>query len=137
MSLIIPKRSETRTISIGAPPSEVFDLVSDPSAFPRWAPAFAPAIRPDGANWIVERDGSEARIAVRTSREHGTVDILRPEGPPTGAFTRVLPNGEGSEMLFTLFFPADAREEAVMEQMTTVEQELEAIRALCETRNQD
>jgi uncharacterized protein YndB with AHSA1/START domain len=126
------QRSETRTISIRANPSAVFDLLSDASAFPRWAPAFAPAIRPDGDHWIVERDGSEARIAVRVSRDSGTVDILRAERPTSGAFMRVLPNGEGSELLFTLFFPAGTDEQAVVAQMTTVEQELEAVRSLCE-----
>ena len=126
------RRSETRTISIRAAPSDVFDLLSDASAFPRWAPAFAPAIRPDGDHWIVERDGSETRIAVRASRVYGTVDIVRAEEPRSGAFTRVLPNGEGSELLFTLFFPAGTDEEAVVAQMTTVEHELEAVRSLCE-----
>jgi hypothetical protein len=126
------RRSETRTISIQATPSDVFDLVSDASAFPRWAPAFAPVIRRDGDHWIVERDGAETRIAVRTSRDHGTVDILRPEDPPTGAFMRVLPNGEASELLFTLFFAANADEQTVVAQMTTVEQELETVRSLCE-----
>jgi uncharacterized protein YndB with AHSA1/START domain len=132
MPRISTQRSETRTISIRATPSDVFDLLSDASAFPRWAPAFAPAIRPDGDHWIVERGGSETRIAVPTSREYGTVDILRAEEPRSGAFTRVLPNGEGSELLFTLFFAAGTDEEAVAAQMTTVEQELEAVRSLCE-----
>jgi hypothetical protein len=80
----------------------------------------------------VERDGSEARIVVRVSRDSGTVDILRAERPTSGAFMRVLPNGEGSELLFTLFFPAGTDEQAVVAQMSTVEQELGVVRSLCE-----
>ncbi|MDX6282338.1 MAG: hypothetical protein QOH03_3409, partial [Kribbellaceae bacterium] len=69
-------RSHTRSIAIAAPPETVFDLVSDPAAFPRWAPGFARSARPAGDHWIIENDQGEARILVHSSREHGTVDIL-------------------------------------------------------------
>jgi hypothetical protein len=46
--------------------------------------------------------------------------------------SRVLPNGSGSEYLFTLFFPADTPEAAVAQQMAVVQDELETVRALCE-----
>lgn len=44
----------------------------------------------------------------------------------------MLCNGDGAEYQFTLFFPDGTDEAAVEEQMTTVEQELEAVRAGCE-----
>lgn len=124
--------TRTRSISIAAPPQTVFDLVADPSTLPQWAPGFARAIRPDGDQWIVENDQGEARILVRTSREHGTVDILSADEPSQGAYSRVLPNGTGSEYQFTLQFPQDAPEDAIALQMATVEAELEAVRSLCE-----
>src|SRR4051812_17404306 len=107
------KRSHTRSIAIAAPPATVFDLVSDPAALPRWAPGFARSSRPAGDHWIVENDQGEARIVVHSSREHGTVDILSADDPTQGAYSRVLPNGSGSEYQFTLQFPSDAPEDAV------------------------
>ncbi|WP_020392244.1 SRPBCC family protein [Kribbella catacumbae] len=124
--------TQTRSISISASPQAVFDLVADPSTLPQWAPGFARAIRPDGDHWIVENDQGEARIIVRTSREHGTVDILSADDPSQGAYSRVLPNGTGSEYQFTLQFPQDAPEDAVTQQLATVDAELEAVRRLCE-----
>jgi uncharacterized protein YndB with AHSA1/START domain len=124
--------TKTRSIAIAASPQTVFDLVGDPSSLPKWAPGFARAIRPDGDHWIVENDQGEARVIVRTSREHGTVDILSADDPTQGAYSRVLPNGSGSEFLFTLQFPQDAPTEAISQQMATVDAELEAIRQLCE-----
>jgi len=122
----------TRSISIAATPQTVFDLVSDPSTLPRWAPGFARSVRPDGEHWIIENDQGEARIIVRTSRDHGTVDILSAADPGQGAYSRVLPNGTGSEYQFTLQFPQDAPEEAVTQQMAVVDAELKAVRTLCE-----
>jgi hypothetical protein len=122
-------RSETRSISIQASPAKVLDLVGDANALPRWAPNFATSVRPENGHWLVD---DELLIDLRVDRELGTVDILRPKLPPTGAYSRVVPNGEGSEYLFTLFFPDGTAEEAITKQMTVVEEELRTIRALCE-----
>jgi len=122
-------RSETRSISIQASPATVLDLVGDANALPRWAPNFATSVRPENGHWLVD---DELLIDLRVDRELGTVDILRPKLPPTGAYSRVVPNGEGSEYLFTLFFPDGTAEEAITKQMTVVEEELRTIRALCE-----
>jgi hypothetical protein len=123
-------RSDTRQISIQAPPETVLDLVGDARKLPTWAPGFAQTVEADDAYWIVN---GELTIDLRVERQLGTVDILRPLLPPTGAYSRVVPNGEGSEYLFTLFFPADTPDEAIAEQMTMVEEELRTIRALCES----
>jgi hypothetical protein len=122
-------RSETRQISIGAPPDAVLDVVGDARTLPRWAPDFAHTIRPDDGHWVIN---GETPIDVKVDRARGTVDIVSVEDPRRGAFTRVVPNGDGSEYLFTLFFPDGTAETAVAKQMTVVEQELETIRGLCE-----
>jgi polyketide cyclase/dehydrase/lipid transport protein len=127
-----PKRAETRTISIAARPHVVLDVVADPYNLPRWAPAFARAVRPAGEDWLVDQGEGEARITVRVSRPHGTVDLLAAADHDRGAFTRVVPNGDGSEYLFTLFFAEGTDEAAVSRQMTVVEEELQRVRALCE-----
>jgi uncharacterized protein YndB with AHSA1/START domain len=126
------QRSETRTISIQAPPAAVLDVVGDPRALPRWAPEFAQAVRPDGDDWLVRSGDAELRIRVRVSREYGTVDPLRAPELDMGAFARVVPNAQGSQFLFTLFFADGAGEDAVARQMAVVEEELRTVRALSE-----
>lgn len=128
----ITNHSETRTISIAAPPAAVLDIVGDPRTLPRWAPAFARAVRPEGDHWVVDTGSGEARILVRVDPATGTVDLLSAERQDVGAFTRVLPNGRGSEYMFTLFFPDGTPEAAVADQMRTVEGELEVVRDLSE-----
>ncbi|MDQ0376443.1 SRPBCC family protein [Amycolatopsis thermophila] len=105
----------TETISIAAEPRTVFDLVSDPRQLPRWAPGV-----------------DHTRVTVRASREHGTVDFFAAEGPGPGVYTRVLPNGEGVEYQFTMFFPEGTPQTAVAEQVSVVRGELKAVRELCE-----
>jgi hypothetical protein len=108
----------------------VLDVVGDAHALPRWAPNFAETVRAEGDYWRVN---DELLINLRVERELGTVDILRVERPPTGAYSRVMPNGDGSEYQFTLFFPDGVGEDAIAAQMTVVEEELRTVRALSET----
>lgn len=125
-------KAQTRSIAIAAAPDDVFDLVADPARLPEWAPGAARTARQDGDHWILENEQGEVRIAVRSSRELGTVDLLSAEDERQGVFTRVLPNEEGSEYQFTMLFPAEVPEQAVAEQMSIVESELKTVRALCE-----
>jgi hypothetical protein len=60
---------------------------------------------------------------------------LSTSSPPAitrGLFARVLPNGDGSEVVFTLLFAPDTPEDAVAAQMLTLETELAAVRNACE-----
>jgi Polyketide cyclase / dehydrase and lipid transport len=132
MQTITTTRAETRTISIAAPPAAVLDVIGDGRRLPEWAPAFAEAAEPEGDRWRITSGGASFAVEVRVARAAGTADILSAEDERRGAFLRVLPNGEGAECLFTLFFPPAADEAAVQAQMATVEAELAAVRRLAE-----
>src|SRR3954451_23566312 len=122
--------SVTETISIAAPPDAVLDLVGDPRNLPRWAPGFARAVRADGDGWIVETaGGGEVRRHIPVSREHGTGASLAEPGARRGLFTRVVPNGDGSQLTFT-FVLADGVDPEATEAILV--SELEADKRLCE-----
>jgi uncharacterized membrane protein len=124
------QRSETRSIAIDAPPEEVHRFIADATNLPRWAPAFAAAIRPNRNHWVVSTPGGEAEIVVASNPESGTLDILSAADRTRGAFARVISNGPGSEVLFTLFFEPGTPEQAVVAQMTVVDDELANIKQM-------
>jgi len=129
------QRSDTQSISIHAPREAVLDLVSDPTAFPRWASGFARAVRVDGPDWLVDTGMGEVRLRVRVSREHGTVDYLAAAALPAaeiGSFGRVVPNGSGCDFIFTRFFPDTMTDGEIAEERAVVGVELQTVRALCE-----
>ena len=121
--------SVTETISIAAPPETVLDLVGDPNRLPSWAPGFASAVREDGDGWIVTTSQGEVRRHIPVSREHGTVDYLAEPGARLGLFTRVVPNGDGSQLTFTFVIPADRDQK---ETAAILRSELDAVKRLCE-----
>jgi hypothetical protein len=118
--------SLTQTLSIDASPDTVLDLLGDPLKLPRWAPGFARSVRADGDGWIVDSGGTEIRRHVPVSREHGTVDFLSAPGAGRGLFTRVVANGDGSQLTFTIVAPD------VEGQREILAGELETVRSLCE-----
>ena len=118
--------SVTQTISIDAPPDAVLAVVGDARNLPRWAPGFARSVRADGEGWIVDTGEREVRRHIPVSREHGTVDFLARPGAPHGLFTRVVGNGDGSQLTFV--FVGDGSEQ----QRTILAAELETLKRLCE-----
>jgi uncharacterized protein YndB with AHSA1/START domain len=125
--------SYTATISIDAPPAAVMDLVGDPERLPEWAPGFALSVRRDGEHWVVRTDDGERHLRIRVADQLGVTDYLAP-GSELGAFTRIVSNGTGSEMLFTIFFAPDATEQQREAQRATIESELATVRDLIEAR---
>jgi hypothetical protein len=129
------QRSDTQSITIDAPREAVLDLVSDPTAFPRWASGFALAVRVDGPDWLVDTSEGEVRLRVLVSRELGTVDWLVAAALPDaeiGSFSRVVPNGRGCDFIFTRFFPDALSDTEIEDERAVVAIELQTVRALCE-----
>ena len=57
-------------------------------------------------------------------------------GTPSTVFTRALPNGSGTEFVFTLFLPSTAPDSAIAEQSDILSQELQLLKELCEPQGQ-
>jgi hypothetical protein len=126
------KRAEVPSIAIASPPAVVHSYLADARNLPAWAPTFAPRIHRDGDSWIVTAEDREFSIDVLAEPRSKAVDIVSASDHNQGLFTRVLPNAEGSELVFTLLFPADTPEPAINAQLLTLDSELAAVRDACQ-----
>jgi hypothetical protein len=100
-------RTSTQSISIDAPPEHVFELVSDISRLPQWAIGFAKDIRRENGAWIVTTgSGDEVSVRLEANADLGVVDFYMSPAPGVElpAKTRVLPNGDGAEYVFTMLW---------------------------------
>ena len=126
-------RVETRSISIAAPPEAVLAVVGDPYRLPDWAPGFAPPSSRDGDDWLIGtrrravRD-QRPRVGRARDRRSPAVPTTRRSAPGCASCTTTT----GSELVFTLVFPAGVDHEVIRAQMETVEAELETVRTLVE-----
>jgi len=129
-------RSITETITIDARPDDVHAFVASAERLPSWAIGFAKAIRRDGDDWLVTLgSGTELPIRLDVDGETRTVDFVLMPAPGAEAVvpSRVVPNGEGAEYLFTMFQTPDLSDALFEQQAAELRPELTVLKAHVES----
>lgn len=110
--------SRTVTVSIDRQPADVLTYVRDPENLPAWAAGFALSVRLDGDQWRIRTTSGEVTVSFVPENDFGIADHLVADGSGSAVLNpvRVLPNADGSEVLFTLFAPdaADLARDATL-----------------------
>lgn len=123
------------SVSIQRPPRAVYDFVSNGEHLPLWASGLGDRVERDGSDFRAH--GPLGRIRVRFVPENalGVLDhdVELPSGDTVHNPLRVVPNGAGSELTFTLFRLPHVSEEKFLNDATWVEGDLKRLKALLET----
>jgi hypothetical protein len=133
MSVMLESR--TLSLSIACLPQELVDFVSNPENLPRWASGLCLSVRGSAAaGWIVETPYGPMPVRFVEKNSLGVLDhyVMTTPGVEVYVPMRVLPNGAGSELLFTLFRTPDMSEEKFAEDAGMVEQDLHALKKILE-----
>lgn len=130
-------RSHTVSVSVEAPPERVAGFVADPANLPKWATAFCRSVRQseaDGGEWIIETPDGPMTIQFVEPNEFGVLDHVVRSAPGIEILNpmRVVPNGSGSEVLFTLFQASGVLEGKFAEDMASVERDLRTLKGVLE-----
>lgn len=125
-------RSNTQQVTIDVDHRHVFAFLADPGNLPKWAVGFCRAIRRDEDRWIAQTSQGDVAIRYVTDPDLGIIDFHIFLGPETEvtAFSRVLPNGDGSEYVFTQFQPSGMPDAVFEAQVRALTEELVVLRAL-------
>jgi Polyketide cyclase / dehydrase and lipid transport len=128
--------SEARTVSvtISRPPRTVYDYVADPATLPLWA--FFESIVPAGdGRWTVTGPGGEtSTVSFAGPNEFGVLDqdVEVAPGDIVHVPLRVVPNGAGSEVLFTSFRRPEYSDADFDADVATVRADLARLKELLE-----
>lgn len=129
-------RTNTQSISIASPPDQVYAFVADPEKLPVWAIGFCKEIREEDGRWIVTTPSGE-QIPMRSvaDPELGILDGTWELGPSVEgrSFTRVVPNGDGADYVFTMVQAAGMPDEVFDAQAAELARELTVLKAHLET----
>src|SRR3989338_3361706 len=112
------------SIYINRSPVEVYEFASDPRNLPRWAAGLARSeVKKHGNEWIMEAPFGKARIKFAEKNIFGIMDhdVELESGITVHNPMRVVPNGEGSEFLFTLIRQPGMSDEQFTKDMEAVE----------------
>jgi hypothetical protein len=98
--------SESRHISEGIdrPADEVYDYASDPANLPEWAPGLGSSVEKVDERWFVETSMGRVGFAFVQRNEYGVLDhdVTLPSGEIVYNPMRVIADGDGCEVVFTL-----------------------------------
>lgn len=132
MSQLLP--STTLSVAIDRPVQAVYAFAANPRNLPLWAPGFALAVAPSGDSWQVTTAGGPVSLRFAEPNAFGVLDhdVRLPTGQLFHNPMRVIPNGAGSLVLFTLFQAPGVSDEAFAADVRLVEQDLHSLKGLLE-----
>ena len=121
-------------VAIDRPAAEAYEFLSVPENFPKWASGLAGSLRKVGDEWIA--DTPEGRAIVRFSERnvHGVLDhsVTLPRGVTIYMPLRVVPKGEGCELVLTLFRRPEMSDESFAADAEWVMRDLDAAKRILE-----
>jgi len=129
-------KSRTVSVSIAVAPAVVYEFASNPENFPQWAPSFCKSVEYVGGAWIVHSPDGPLIIEFVGHNRFGVLDhtVTLESGLKFYNPMRIIPNGSGSEVLFTLFQTSNMDEEKFVEDAKLVESDLRTLKRVIETR---
>ena len=128
---------ESRHISIRIhkPAAEVYAFTKDPESFPKWAAGLASGLTRDGDRWVAHGPDGDVHVRFSPQNDHGVLDhwVTLPDGTQLYIPLRVFPNGEGAEVVLSLYRPPAMHDAAAFARdAAAVARDLAKLKALIE-----
>ena len=98
--------SESKQISewIDRRAADVYEYASDPANLPQWAPGLGNSVQNVDGQWFVQTPSGPVGFAFVERNEYGVLDheVTLPSGEVIYNPMRVVPDGDGCEVVFSL-----------------------------------
>jgi len=121
-------------VSVNRTSSEVYEYVSNPANLPKWAGGLSGSIRKVDEDWIAESPMGTVKVRFVEKNKFGILDhdVMLPSGENVYNPIRVVPNNDGSELVFTLYQRPGMSDQMFAEDAEIVRQDLERLKNVLE-----
>jgi hypothetical protein len=125
-------KSRTINISVKNDPKMVYDFVSNIENLPKWASSTFPSIREVDGEWLVDTPHGQIKVTPTERNNFGIVDhhVKLTSGVEVYVPIRVVKNGDGSEIILTVFQIPEMTDEMFAEDIKTVEKDLNHLKTI-------
>jgi len=122
------------SVSIDRPPDEVYVFVSNPENLPKWATGLGGSIKKINGEWIADAPMGKIKIKFAEKNKFGVLDheVTLESGVRIDNPMRVIANGKGSEIFFTLIRQPGTSDEKFAQDARWVEKDLKILKGLLE-----
>ncbi len=122
------------SVSILCPPDRAYTFASDPANLPKWASGLSGTIQHVNGEWFAESPMGKIRISFAPVNDFGVLDhdVTLDSGKTFYNPMRVVANGDGCEVIFTLYRLPGVSDEAFSQDAATIKKDLEKLKSLLE-----
>jgi hypothetical protein len=134
------KPARTVSVSVDRSPEVVYAFVADAFNLPQWAPGLCTGIVADPeakGGWRITTPDGPAHVRFAPVNDFGIVDhhvTLADGATVVYVPLRVVPNGDGSEVLVTVFRREEMSDRDFEKDVAAVSEDLERLKELLEAR---
>lgn len=123
------------SIGISCPPARAANFAGNPKNLPRWAAGLSSGIRLENERWITDSPMGAVEVRFVGPVDHGILDhdVIFPDGTRVHNPLRVLVNGDGSEVVFTLYRLPGVSDADFEKDASLVREDLERLRKVLES----
>jgi hypothetical protein len=127
-------QSRNLSVSINRNAKDVYSFVSVPENFPRWASGLGKSLKKVNGEWIAETPEGPVKVRFTERNEFGILDHWVSPKPGVQIYIpmRVIANGSGCELIFTLFRLPDMSDEQFVADAEWVMRDLTSLKILLE-----
>lgn len=123
------------SVAIERAPSAVYQFASNPENLPRWASGLSKSrMQRIGDVWTADSPMGQIKVRFVATNPFGVIDhdVTLPSGQVVHNPLRVLQNGSGSEVVFTLYRQPGVTDAELQQDALTIRQDLERLKSLLE-----
>lgn len=122
--------SRILSVSIKRDPRTVYEFILNLENLPKWAGQAFQSIKKQNGEWIVETPQGAAKVRITERNEFGILDhyVRTSSGVEVFVPMRVVQNGDGSEVIFTLFQTEDMSDQNYAKDIAMVERDLQKLK---------
>ncbi|UVE16486.1 SRPBCC family protein [Pseudomonas sp. LS44] len=134
-----PLPSQTLSVHIQRELDTVYRFLAQPANFPLWASGLGDGLQSIDGEWFADTANGRVRIRFSEANAFGVLDHYVYPAPGIEIYVplRVLANGDGCDVVFTLFRQPDMDDASFAADADWVMRDLDAMKQLLETPDQE
>ncbi len=130
------KEARYLSISIALNPEAVYAFTSNPENLPKWASGLGKGVKRKGEHWEVQTSQGTVGLRFTPHNEYGVLDhtVVLSDGAEVYVPMRVIPNGQGSEVMLILFRQPEMDDAEFARDAQLMQNDLLALKELLERK---
>jgi hypothetical protein len=133
-SRVMAREARKLSVSINRSAAEAYEFLSVPENFSKWASGLGASLRQAGADWIAETPEGLATVRFSERNSYGVLDhsVRLPRSGSVYVPLRVVAQGDGCELVLTLFRQPEISDEKFAADAEWVMRDLHAAKRILE-----